>query len=70
MSTFDEVTKVIGHKDDPEIEVAAIAATHGFFNEFPEDVLEELKQLDVSNLTPMDALNTIFRLQNKLKNRW
>ena len=35
-----------------------------------DDVLEELKQFDVSNLTPMDALNTIFRLQNKLKNRW
>ena len=39
------VTKIIGHKDDPEIEVAAIAATHGFFNEFPEDVLEELKEI-------------------------
>lgn len=35
-----------------------------------DDVLEELKQIDVSNLTPMDALNTIYRLQNKLKNRW
>ena len=35
-----------------------------------DDVLEELKELDVSNLTPLDALNTIYRLQNKLKNRW
>ena len=35
-----------------------------------DDVLEELKQIDVSNLTPMDALNTIYRLQNKLNNRW
>ena len=35
-----------------------------------DDVLEELKEIDVSNLTPMDALNTIYRLQNKLKNRW
>ena len=35
-----------------------------------DDVLEELKSIDVSNLTPMDALNTIYRLQNKLKNRW
>ncbi|MGI6094355.1 MAG: DNA mismatch repair protein MutS [Lachnospiraceae bacterium] len=34
------------------------------------DILEELKQIDVSNLTPVDALNTIYRLQNKLKNRW
>ena len=35
-----------------------------------DDVLTELKELDVSNMTPMDALNTIYRLQNKLKNRW
>ncbi len=35
-----------------------------------DDVLEELQNIDVSNLTPMDALNTIYRLQNKLKNRW
>ena len=35
-----------------------------------EDVLKELLDLDVGNLTPIDALNTIYRLQNKLKNRW
>ncbi len=35
-----------------------------------DDVLEELKNIDVTNLTPLDALNTINRLQNKLKNRW
>ena len=35
-----------------------------------EDVLKELQEIDVSNLTPIDALNTIYRLQNKLKNRW
>lgn len=35
-----------------------------------DDVLEEIKALDVSNLTPIDALNTLYQLQNKLKNRW
>ena len=35
-----------------------------------DDVLTELQNLDVGNLTPIDALNTIYRLQNKLKNRW
>ena len=35
-----------------------------------DDVLEELKNLDVGNMTPIDALNTIYRLQNKRKNRW
>ena len=35
-----------------------------------EDVLQELKEIDVTNLTPLDALNTLYRLQNKLNNRW
>ena len=35
-----------------------------------DDVLEELKNLDISNMTPMDAMNTLYQLQNKLKNRW
>ncbi len=35
-----------------------------------EDVLKELKEIDISNLTPLDALNTLYRLQNRLKNRW
>ncbi len=35
-----------------------------------EDVVKELTEIDVSNLTPVDALNTLYRLQNKLKNRW
>ncbi len=35
-----------------------------------DDVLEELKNIDVANLTPVDALNMVYRLQNKLKNRW
>lgn len=35
-----------------------------------EDIIKELVEVDISNLTPMDALNTLYRLQNKLKNRW
>lgn len=34
------------------------------------DVLKELQEIDVSVMTPLDALNTLYRLQNKLKNRW
>lgn len=35
-----------------------------------EDVLKELKEIDITTLTPLDAMNTLYRLQNKLKNRW
>jgi DNA mismatch repair protein MutS len=35
-----------------------------------EDVIAELKEIDITTLTPLDAMNTLYRLQNKLKNRW
>ena len=35
-----------------------------------EDIIDELKNLDVSNMTPLDALNTLYKMQNKLNNRW
>ena len=35
-----------------------------------EDVLKELMDADVMNMTPVDAMNTLYRLQSKLKNRW
>ncbi len=35
-----------------------------------EDVLRELMEVEVNTLAPIDALNTLYRLQNKLKNRW
>ena len=35
-----------------------------------EDILKELEDIDITNLTPMDALNTLYKLQNELKNRW
>lgn len=35
-----------------------------------EDVLKELSEVDIQNLTPLDALNTLYRLQSRLKNRW
>lgn len=35
-----------------------------------EDIVRELQEIDVAHLTPIDAINTLYRLQNKLKNRW
>lgn len=33
------------------------------------DIIKELEELDVSNMTPIDGLNTLYRLQCKCKNR-
>lgn len=35
-----------------------------------DDILNELEQLELGNMTPIDALNTLYRMQNRLKNRW
>ena len=35
-----------------------------------EDIIQELMNIEISTLTPLDALNTLYQLQNKLKNRW
>ncbi|PJJ28097.1 DNA mismatch repair protein MutS [Lacrimispora celerecrescens] len=35
-----------------------------------DDIIKELGDLELGNMTPIDALNTLYRLQTKLKNRW
>ena len=35
-----------------------------------DDIIEELKNVDIGNLTPLEALNKLYELQNKVKNRW
>ncbi len=35
-----------------------------------EDIIQELKSIEIANLTPLEALNTLNALQNKLNNRW
>ena len=35
-----------------------------------DDIIEELRTVDVGNLTPIEALNKLYELQNKVKNRW
>lgn len=35
-----------------------------------DDIIKELQDIDVGNLTPIEALNKLYELQNRLKNRW
>ena len=35
-----------------------------------DDIIRELGDLELARMTPIDALNTLYRLQNRLKNRW
>lgn len=34
-----------------------------------DSIIEEIKKLEIANMTPLDALNTLYRMQATLKNR-
>ena len=57
-------------KATPKYDEVDLAQMSLFDTVKDEDVLRELQEIDVTRLTPLDALNTLYRLQNKLKNRW
>ncbi len=65
--------RALGHKNKPkakkydQVDLEQISL---FDTVSDEDILKELDEIDVSTLTPIDALNTIYRLQNRLRNRW
>ena len=35
-----------------------------------DDIIDELRSIDIGNMTPLDALTKLYQLQNKVKNRW
>lgn len=35
-----------------------------------DDIINEIKELDLSRITPIDALNQLYSIQDKIKNRW
>ena len=61
----ESLTKKQKHYDEVDLEQISL-----FDTVKDEDVLEELKSVDITTMTPLDAMNTLYRLQNKLKNRW
>ena len=63
--TASKESKKVKHYDDVDLAQMSL-----FDTVRDEDVIKELEALDITNLTPMDALNTLYKLQNQLKNRW
>ena len=35
-----------------------------------DDIIREIKELDLNNLTPRESLDILYNLQSKIKNRW
>lgn len=50
-----------------EVDLAQMSLFDSITN---DDIVEELRNVDVGNLTPIEALNKLYELQNKVKNRW
>ena len=57
-------------KKQPKLDEVELSQMSLFDTVKDEDVLKELMEIEVNALAPIDALNVLYRLQNKLKNRW
>ena len=60
----------VSAKKQPVLDEVDLAQISLFDTVTDEDVLKELMEIELNTLTPIDALNALYRLQNKLKNRW
>ncbi|MDD6451306.1 MAG: DNA mismatch repair protein MutS [Lachnospiraceae bacterium] len=41
-----------------------------FTTETDDDIISEIRKLDISHMTPIEAMNQLYRIQNKVNNRW
>ncbi|MGI5932603.1 MAG: MutS-related protein, partial [Eubacterium sp.] len=63
----DDSLDKITQKVPSEMELSQISLFDTVKN---DDIIEELKNINISTLTPLDALNRLNELQSKVKNRW
>ena len=63
-------TEAPSKKKQEKVDALEMAQYSLFDTVTDEDVINELKKLEISTMTPLDAMNTLYRLQSKLKNRW
>ena len=61
---------VTQHKAVPKPDEVDMQQLSFFDTVKDDDIVRELEGLELSTMTPIDALNTLYRLQTKLKNRW
>ncbi len=62
---MDSGSKRPGKLDEVDLEQMSLMDTLG-----DDTIIDELRGLDLGNLTPIDALNKLYELQTKVKNRW
>ena len=66
--TVDTVVTTKRKKKQPdEMEISQISL---FDTVKDDDIINEIREIDLSNLTPIDAMNKLYQIQSKIKNRW
>ena len=35
-----------------------------------KDIINEIQELEIGDMTPMQSLNYLYNLQNRIRNRW
>ena len=65
-----EGTANASHKPVPKPDDVEMSQLTLFDTVREDDIIKEIKDMELGNMTPIDALNTLYRIQTKLKNRW
>ena len=63
-------SNITQHKAVPKPDEVDMQQLSFFDTVKDDDIIRELDSLELSTMTPLDAMNTLYRLQTKLKNRW
>lgn len=58
------------HKPVPKPDEVELTQLTFFDTVREDDIINEIKELELGSMTPIDALNILYRMQTKLKNRW
>ena len=56
------------HSEPKEMTQLSIFDTMG--SNQTDDILFELRDINLANVTPIDAMNLVYKWQNQLKERW
>ncbi len=59
--------KTVRKKKPDEVDLTQISL---FDTVKDDDIIRELRELDLTNMTPFESMNKLYELQNKIKNRW
>ena len=62
-------SNITQHKAVPKPDEVDLQQLSFFDTVKDDDIIRELDSLELSTMTPLDAMNTLYRLQTKLKNR-